>query len=302
MSITYQFIDDGWEDTRQFHASIPHAQANLPVAIETEAAFVFRDISNQVFHKYPWPGTGDIATLTSYLGYLATEPDDVLDVLSAKGSLIRQIFYVLRLLSKAGRTRVNILEVGATLGENFSFIRNLIRTYGLDLDPYFVGIEVSPGLCNFARMVHHDDPNFHIIASDGSDLSRFPDQSFDLVICQGVANFTYAPKKTLSELIRVMRFATVLSLQITDERNPYYFTDGEKGWAHFIPTREELRQAWGPYFPLYDYKFSASPFHRFNSSAGGSDYYLGQDSAKLNIQMEWHTISRYPLVQSGGAQ
>ena len=298
MTNTYTFIDDSWDENRQFHSSLLQNHKNLPIAIETEAAFVFRDAAGNIVHKYPWPGSGDIATLTTYLAYLVREEPERIPANYPKGILVRQIFFLLRQLAKAGRKRINVLEVGATLGENFYFIKNLIRRYNLGLEVYFIGIEVSPGLCNFARMAHHEDPNFQILAGDGSDLSRFPDQSFDVVLCQGVANFTYDPKLTLRELIRVTRFAAVLAVQVTDRSTPYHFTDGEHGWLHFIPTRADLRQAWEPHFPLYDYKFCAIPMQRLNCSGGGNDYYLGQDSAKLDIEMEWHTVSRYPLLSS----
>ena len=291
----YQFLDDDWKDTRDFISAIPSDKRLLPVAIDTEAAFIFRKANGEVFHKYAWPGNGDVATLTTYLTSLANSAPERLSRVSAKGAITRQLFFLLRLLARAGRTRINVLEVGATIGENFHIIKNLIGRYGLGMEVHYVGIEISPGLCNFARMVHHNDPNFHMIASDGSELDRFPEQSFDIVLCQGVANFTHDPKRTLQELIRITRFATVLSVQVTERTESSYFTDGEKGWYYFVPTRAELMKLWEPFLPLYAYLFVGSDFHSMRNSAGGDDYYLGQDSASAKIKMEWYTLSRQRL-------
>lgn len=294
----YQFVSDDWSDAQDASKSIFQKEqgkkSTLPVAIETEAAFVFRELSGTIFHRYPFPGTGHSPILTHYFNYLIQESPEWLTANTSKGILIRQLFFLVLTLSRL-RKKINILEVGSTIGENYLFIKEFIRKFHLDLEVYFVGVDIYPDLCQFSRLVHNDDPRFHVIATDGANLERFPNQGFDITICNGVANLVNEPQRAFAEIIRVTRVASVFSYQVTRGAEPLWLTQGETGTPHYIPTREWLLETWRPYGAWYDYCYQRWDFSRIKVTAGGSGYYLNQEDADLDIQMEYHTMSKIKL-------
>lgn len=294
----YRFVIDEWNDaldaSRSLFQKHGHEKTSLPVAIETEAAFVFREPSGAIFHRYPFPGTGHSPILTHYFSYIIQESPEWLDTNYSKSILLRQLFFVVLSLSRR-RKRINVLEVGSTIGENYRFLKDFVRRFSLDLEIHFVGIDVYPDLCQFARLVHQGDERFFAVAADGADLARFPDRGFDITICNGVANFVNEPQKAFREIIRITRFASVFSYQVTSGNKPLWLTEGETGTPHYIPTRELLLETWRPYGPWYDYCYERCDFSSFKTTAGGSGYYLGQETTDLDIQMEYHTMSRVRL-------
>ena len=292
----YSFVDDDWAELGDSPVKErPEHGTHLPTAAKTEAAFVFRD-ERDVVHKYPFSGTGDIAYVTQYLNYLSVDEPAAIPLTTTKGMLVSQVLCCLIALART-RKKIRILEIGSTVGENYLYIKKLLTQYQIPLSVDFVGLESSPGLCHLAKVVHQGDSGFVPVTSDGGSLSRFPDRSFDLVICQGVANFTDAPMQTFRDIARITRFAFVLALVVTDDEEGFFAVEGGANTRHYIPARRSLYEAWDSYFPLHDYCFEQTLVSAAACTERGTDFYLGQDPRLERAFFESHTVARVRFLE-----
>lgn len=296
----YSFISDDWRDIRDTAQLIYAESANrqLPIATETDAAFLFRDASGQIVHRYPFPGTGYNPILSHYLTYIRRDrPEWSIHKSTAKNMLLHQLFFVvMRLVGRC--EQINILEIGSTIGENYYLLKQWLRQYNVPIEVHYVGIEVSADLCQFSRLVHAGDPRYIAIPADGSDLSRFPDRAFDVTLCNGVMNFVDNPELGFRELIRVTRRSSVFTYQVTEGNAPVRLIEGETGNRLYLPTKDSLSASWMDYAPLYDYTFTSIPMTQYSATAGGSGYYFGVNVADIKVAIECHTIFRDAPIES----
>ena len=287
----YVFLEDHWEETKEFSDESARNTDNLPLAIDSFTAYLFRDASGKIVHRYPFSDQHyDVSFLRHYMQYITRDSVQDMPINQFKKFLMRMIESSLRKIASV-RKQVSFLEIGSTLGENYRLIKLLVKELDLDLEVKFVGFEISSNLVQFSNLVNRGDPNFITIIGDASDLSRFPDRCFDFVINQGVANFCHDQKKAFSEIVRVARLAALVGVQMTLDENPFYLTR-DIGYCTFLPTRAVLDEVWQPFAPLYDYHLATMNWTATSTSGSGSDRFIGVDPGSINSVFEYHLIAR----------
>jgi SAM-dependent methyltransferase len=288
----YDFVPDPWNDLFNISGSAK-SEERLPIALEMETAYVFRDSTGEVVHRYPFSDQHfDVSFLRHYLHYISQTSYRYFSTSSVKHRLFSMIEMCLQKV--ASRNRTTFFEIGATIGENYRLLQSLRQEIVPDMELEFVGFELSPNLSQFARIANTNDPAFQMIVGDASDLSRFPDRCFDFVLNQGVANFVDNPTQAFGEILRVARVATLVGMQLTTEDEPFYLTR-DIGYCTMLPTRELLEDVWRKHGPIYDYPIWALPWEQLESSGSGSDRFVGVDPKEIHSVFEYHILAREPI-------
>lgn len=300
----YKIEEDPWPELVTISAEAfggNRAGAGLPVALDVTSEYLFRDLAGRVAHRYPLAEAKGIDDLRHYLSYAAMPATKLYGRSSAKNGFLTAVMMTLRRLALVRRS-VTVLEVGSTIGENYDLLRHFIGIYRLSLTLEFVGIDRSESLSTFARAAHRGDKAFTAITDDGAaGLARFPDRSFDLVLCNGVANFTEEPVECFRGMARVCRVAMVLSLQMTEGSETIWRTDAKTQKPFFIPTRRALDELWRSEGTFHDYLIARLAFSSAVFDAGGTGFFLGDQTGLGAIQFERHVVSRYPLFPAADA-
>lgn len=289
----YKFNEDKWEEVFFSRPPGNWNDQQLPMAIEKESAYLFRDDSGKIVHRYPLFEQQDLLAFSNVLRYFKTNTIDDIHYSSIKGRLLYSIDLCLQKISKI-RDRVSFLEIGSTLCENYMLIKRLIIERGYPLSLNFVGIELSPNKSQAALLFNKYPTDLYSIAGDASDLSRFPDQSFDFIINHGVANHVYKPMEAFSEIVRVARLAVIMAIHTTSKKQPYYLTYSS-GMKTFIVTPCMLEETWKKFTPLYDYIMRKIDWADLDLSGSGSQQFVGVDVAGLDSFYEYHILARQPI-------
>jgi SAM-dependent methyltransferase len=298
----YSIVDDPWPELARASASMfggSRAATNLPVALEIESAYLFRDSAGREVHRYPIAAAQGISDLRHYIEY-AARPPRLYNGGNSKSGLITAALMVARRLSLV-RDRITVLEIGSTIGENYDLLRQALKSHDIALGIDFVGVDESANLTTFARLAHRRDPNFHAVTDDGSALDRFPDRAFDLVLCNGVANFVDDPAACFKGMARVCRAAIVLTVQLFDDGEPVWRTDAQTHKAFWLPPRRHLDALWRPFGPFHDYLLARFPFSTLVGDAGGTGFYLGDQAGTAPLLFERHILARAPLFPASSA-
>ncbi len=296
---TYLIKEDQWSDTPGMKLGHAQSHQKSPLAIETESCFLFRDDTGKTIHKYSLSPQKDIYGIRHYLDYISLDSSDTLDPDSFKWNLLYCLSLCIDKIS-AHRKTVSFLEIGSTIGENYTLIQKLVDEHNLDIDIEFVGYEISNNFTQFSYLTNRSNKKFHAVTGDASDLSRFPDNCFDFVINNGVANFVHNQKKCFSELIRVARVAAIMGVQITHKEHSFYVT-GTDNLLTFFPTKKTLHHIWEQFSPLFDYHLHTADCSKMTFSGQKNCHYIGVDSKDLQATLEYHIIAKeniFPELQS----
>jgi SAM-dependent methyltransferase len=219
------------------------------IALDRYMAIEFKDEANKLFHRYGL--TEGAQNFKHYLRYFGRDCYEM-NAGMVKFNFVFSLLFVVRKLS-IHRKRISILEIGATLGENYYLLRKLIRRERLPVELDYVGIDLDANAVALAGELHHDDEHFRILHADGSDLSRFPDQSFDIVTSNGVVNYVKDPKLGFGEAMRVSQFCLHLQALISPGEEPYWVTYQGGLERAVAPTIDYLTDLMRPFAPLYFY-------------------------------------------------
>lgn len=298
----YVLVADEWTDLRRASAEAfggNRKASSLPVALELERAYVLRDETGRIFHKYPLSTAEGSYYLRHYISYVA-DPPELFDLAGSKSTFLTIISMVLRRLALV-RRRITILEIGSTIGENYDLLKHHIAQANLPIEIEFVGIEVSESLTSFAQIAHRRDPHFTAIADDGAELGRFPNNCFDLVICNAVAGFVGDPQACFAGIARVCRIAVLLALEVSDGPLSIWRSGAQTHKRYYAPRRSDLDDMWRPYGPFHDYLVSRGPFLGLANNAGGTGYFLGDQKGVEQVAFERHIVARFPLFPAADA-
>jgi ubiquinone/menaquinone biosynthesis C-methylase UbiE len=222
------------------------ASGNDVIAFDRYMAIEFRDENNKLFHRYSLPE--DAENFKHYLRYFGRSYYEMNAGL-IKFNFVTNLLFVVRKIS-IHRKRISILEVGATLGENYYLLRKLIKTENLGVEIDYVGIDLDENAVALATELHNSDPNFKILQGDGSDLSRFPDGAFDIVTSNGVVNYVHDPDLGFKETIRVARVCTLLQTLISPAEKHFWVTYQGGLERAIAPTVAYLNALLQPFAPL----------------------------------------------------
>ena len=294
MTDRYRIIDTPWPSDRTLLASDGHDERGKAlVAIEQYSAIEFRDETGHVFHQYRFAQDPYFYLMRHYLTYLS-DAYEHLHPETIKAQFLRSCMICLRKLA-ARRQTASILEIGGTIGENYWMLSEMLRDQGVDLGLEFVGIEIDSNAVQFSREIFQDDPNFEMMTGDASDLGRFPDQCFDLVVSNSTNNFVADPIQGLQEALRVSRFAVLLHLFVNATGASRRVTHGGTGHTNYIFSRQELRQILDGLGTWHVYNLTL--FRKFDATVlpmRGDGYFM-EDLGADEIYLDHLVISRYPI-------
>lgn len=290
----YRIIEKPWPSDRSLlNISGEDELGKALVATERYSAAEFRDSKGAVIHQYKFPQGDYFFLLRHYLSYL-TGTYEHLNPDSMKTHFLRDCMICLRKLA-AHRKTASILEIGGTIGENYWMLSDIINNQNLDIKLEFVGIELDGNAVQFSREIFHGNDAFEMIHGDASDLSRFPDNSFDLVISHSTNNFLQDPHLGLREALRVSRFGTLLHLFMNLNGESKRYTHGSTGQPTYIFSREELQKI---LFNLGSWKvYNLTRFIHFDATilpTGGDGFFI-EDISADQIYLEHLVISRFAI-------
>ncbi len=219
------------------------------IALDRYMAIEFRDEFDKLFHRYGLPE--EAQNFKHYLRYFGRDCYEM-SAGMVKFNFVFSLLFVARKLS-IHRKRISVLEIGATLGENYYLLKKLIQREKLPLELDYVGIDLDANAVALAEELHHGDENFRIIHADGSDLSRFPDRSFDVVASNGVVNYVQDPNLGFGEAMRVARICALHQTLISPLSDPYWVTYQGGLERAMAPTLDYLADLLRPFSPFFIY-------------------------------------------------
>jgi SAM-dependent methyltransferase len=223
------------------------AKGNDVIALDRYLAVEFRDENNKIFHRYDLPEKA--GNFKHYLRYFGRDYYE-LSAGMIKFNFISSLMFIVRKLS-AHRRRISILEIGATLGENYHLLKKAIERENLDVVLDYVGIDLDDNAVALADELHYGDPGFRMLHADGTDLSRFPDRAFDIVASNGVVNYVKDPVRGFKEATRVSRVCSVHQALISPGAETYWITYQGGLERAMAPTIERMIEILRPFSPLF---------------------------------------------------
>ena len=244
------------------------ATGNQLLALDIQSKFMFVDDNGDVYHEYPVPGTPDVQNCGGYVDKVIQYRDQALfDYLRVRGvskesfaagdfpilqtrspKLDLLLFELaLRLREERGKERVSLLDHGCTVAEHFDLLDVMLRASSegvlraSDVLSY-CGLDKSSMLLTVARLLHPMVPEsrFRLVLAEGSSFD-FDDGAFDLSLSVGVVNHVADPAAALSKLARATRYACVLALWMTSERDGFWAVN-HSGVPNYFFSRADLAQ------------------------------------------------------------
>jgi ubiquinone/menaquinone biosynthesis C-methylase UbiE len=268
------------------------------VALSKFNAIRYFDALGKLAHSYNLPGDYVLADYTKhYFRFLENGPAAA-RAYSLKFNFTQTILNLIRAI-EGTRTSCSVLDIGSTIGETYYILFQLLALERSRTRLEFVGLDMNSNCVSFARDLFARDPNFQSVTGEASDLSRFPDESFDFVVSNAVLNHTVDQAASVREAVRVARVATVLQLMMSSSGETQRFRHTAKRDAEYYyeaPTPKRLfsilpesdRYTW--YLPTRGTKMGVKL---------DDDRYLdAADPSKLEWQMV--IIAKHPILTGAG--
>jgi hypothetical protein len=242
------------------------ASGNQLLALDIQSKFMFVDDGGAVYHEYPVPGAPDIQNCGGYVDKVIQYRDPaLLEYLRVRG-VSRESFaagdfpilqtrsprldlllfdLALRLRAQRGKARVSLLDHGCTVAEHFDLLDVML---GASSDGVlraqdvlsYCGLDKSSMLLTVAHLLHPKVPEscFRLVHAEGSSFD-FGDEVFDLSLSVGVVNHVADPPAALSKLVNATRYACVLALWMTSERDGFWGVN-HSGIPNYFFSRADL--------------------------------------------------------------
>ena len=210
----YEVFDKPWPRDREVLKTENDQDAGQELmVIDQYHAVEFRDDAGEIFHRYDLNiGAQGFEHYFRYWGqrYLDFSHSQI------KFRFLFGLVFLLRRLAKH-RPVVSILEIGGTIGENYLMLKDALAFEKMGLTVEYTVLDISENIVAFGRELHAGDPNFQIVIGDGSDLSRFPDGTFDLVVSNSVPNYLTDAAAGYREAYRVARVEALFQTMVPPE-------------------------------------------------------------------------------------
>jgi len=268
------------------------------LAIQQYSAVEFRDEAFKVAHHYRLP---EISILHSpfwhYFKDFTYNPEH-LGRRRIKFRFIRQCLFAIRKIA-AHRDRCSLLEIGATIGENYRILKYLVDREPYSMTLEYVGIDKDMNAVAFSRELFGNDPNFQILCADATTLNQFPDQAFDLVISNTVNNRLDINEfeNPLLEASRVSRFASVFHLMVntaSGDKLDRLRSAAISDEGYHIPSFDHILAIFAKRAPLYVYRPSLEWLWSEKWDRSVDDQrYLSSSLSLAAIQYEMLVVSPY---------
>ena len=274
--------------------SVPVSRSGALIATDRFNAIRYYDKDGKVFHQYDLPDDLILKDYTRhYFRYMLSGPSGAVTY-SLKFGLTQTLLHLIRTLS-LHRNECSLLEIGSTIGETYHLMRSLLALEKRPIELEFVGLDLSQNCTAFSRDLFPRDLNFQSVVGEASDLSRFPDETFDLICSNGVHNHVRDQGGAVREAVRVCRIAAVLQLIMSSGDSGRRFKQTVERQGDFwyqAPTPDELFS----YFP------EPGRYHWYvltPSSRRGAKFddhrYVEIDDPEV---LRWYTviIAKYPIL------
>lgn len=287
--------DDPWPEliTETERLAEESSRPGLPVALEPEVGYIFRDDRGRIVHRYKLPEVNGYNAICHFIRY-ASEGYGFLHVGHLKLFLVNMIEAALEKLAPLKET-ITVFELGSSAGENYLYIQRILKRLGYGNRVKFVGIDNVPSLVTFSRMLQHGNEDVHFILGDGSDLSRFPDKSFDIVINHGVFNYCAEPALAISEVMRICRHVICCAARMSLEDEPFYATGAGNQQGYFLATEALIADLWRAHRPYWTYAVGRHPLEAVRATNGGTGYFVGRTSENRRLSLDYMLIAREPM-------
>lgn len=287
--------EDPWPELAETVAElgVDGRRPGLPVALESEVGYLFRDASGRIVHRYRLPGVNGYGAIRHFIRY-AAEGYGFLHGDNLKTELVTMIEAALEKLAPV-KPVISVFELGSSAGENRLYIDRILRRRGWSNRIRFVGIDNVSSLVTFSRMLQHRNGDSHFIEGDGSDLSRFPDRCFDIVINHGVANYCDRPSLAISEVLRITRHVLCNALHVSLEAEPFHATGAGNLQGYFLPTEGLVEELWRAERPYWVYALRRTRLDDLLTSGGGTGYFIGRPDGGRRLAFDYALVTRAPL-------
>ena len=125
----------------------------------------------------------------------------------------------------------NLLDVGCGKGLNINYFQEVYP------DSWYAGVDIHPEDIREGKEIYRDDPKVALVEASAENLP-FDDNSFDLVLTDGVMMYVQGYETAARELMRVAKKAVILC-----ERD--HLTD--KDYTQLFPGLKLVRktEGWG---------------------------------------------------------
>jgi SAM-dependent methyltransferase len=267
------------------------------VATSKFFAVRYQDDEGKIVHRYDLPGDFILKDYTKhYFRYLEFGAIAA-PAYTLKFSLTQTLLNLMRSMSDQRKT-CGVLEIGSTIGETYYLLKELLSVDPIDMVVEFVGLDMNSNCVSFARDLFAGDPNFQNVVGEASDLSRFPDDTFDFVISNGVHNHVRDQGAAMREAVRASRVATIFRIMMSAAEEPQRFqgaTGRDTEFVYQAPTAAQMFS----YFPNRAEYFWYIPTQNSRHGVKWDDgRYLDIDEPD---KVQWHTVivAKHPILSGG---
>ncbi len=272
------------------HETIARAGRDL-VALSQFNAIRFLDHHGVPVHQYDLPGDAVTADGTRhYFRFLEVGAHEAVRY-SLKFSFTQVILNLLRSIAPT-QDRASILDIGSNIGETYALLKELLHYEPDGPTLEFVGLDISENCVAFARDLFLGDPSFQSVQGEASDLSRFPDRTFDFAISNGVHNHVVDQGRAVREALRVSRIAAYFQINLsTTGKTEEYANSSAPEFGYKVPTLDEFIA----YFP------DAEHYHWYLPTRYSRKTVQNDDNRYIDLddptKISWHSliVSRYPI-------
>jgi hypothetical protein len=242
------------------------ASGNQLLALDIQSKFMFVDDGGAVYHEYPVPGAPDIQNCGGYVDKVIQYRDPALleylrvrgvssesfaagdfPILQTRSPKLDLLLFQLALYLRGqrGKGRVSLLDHGCTVAEHYDLLDVMLRASSdgalraQDVLSY-CGLDKSSMLLTVAHLLHPEVPEscFRLVLAEGSSFD-FGNEVFDLSLSVGVVNHVANPPAALSKLVNATRYACVLALWMTSERDGFWGVN-HSGIPNYFFSRVDL--------------------------------------------------------------
>ena len=177
---------------------------------------------------------------------------------------------IIRQQSSGGK----VLEVGCGLGHLLKFLQPRFHVVGTDVNPW--ALEQSRKLL----------PQGIFFQTPAEDLSIFPPEEFDIVVCKHVIEHCQRPELAIQEMVRVLKQDGFLLLITPDLNSPMRQRKGKNWIGYRDPTHISLKD--GDEWQMIMEKAGVTITATYSDGFWDAPY---SDGAPYPLQKIWYGLS-----------
>jgi SAM-dependent methyltransferase len=296
---TYEILDTPWARDRALLRTTNDENANKELlVIDQYHAVEFRDDLGELYHRYDL--SAGAQGLSHYFRYWGTGFFDFSHT-QIKFRFLFGFLFLLRKLAKH-RSVISILELGGTIGENYLMLKEALAYENSPITVEYTVLDISENIVALGRELHSADPNFQIVIGDGSNLSRFPNDSFDLVVSNSVPNYLTDAAAGYREAHRVARVGSLFHTMVPPEGASATLSGASASLRYKLLTISEIKEILSDRECNYLYNINKFWAHNLNvKREENSDGVFMEDIDQKHLRWMLLIFSKYQLFPENSA-